>query len=439
VKTPTQGAQAALILDLMAEGRVAEAKAVAAMSVREFVLAISGRNITERKDRTGHEHAPAGSPKGGQFVKQGSGGGGGSSKPGKSPPEKKSAVADEKEHAEARKQAHRKILTAPVPTPEKVAKMRAALERAKNDPKARAGGDARGSSADRRARAKNLFREFGGEERGYVVCHGTGIRLHWTTDPEENPHGYPKFEQGKIFTAVQGGGYQLPNLLPESFAYNRSRNDAALRTENLPAASRTIQRSQGQSGQGITGHPTAEHRELAAAWVDKSDLPDAVKTIYTEHLSHVLSALPPGALKDARDAVGKGKAVFHPDQKSLAAEAARITGRRESGTVGFVRQLPGGAVEMHLDGGDAAIARGTYAHELWHAVDTDRFYSDSPGWQKAYKKDILKGRTLLSRYALESPAEGFAEFGRGLAEKGPAHAKALFPTCSAYLESKGLL
>jgi hypothetical protein len=63
--------------------------------------------------------------------------------------------------------------------------------------------------------------------------HGTGIKLHWTDDPKKNPHGYPKFEQGKIFVATQGGGYQPANLLPESFEYNRRRNNALLRKENV--------------------------------------------------------------------------------------------------------------------------------------------------------------------------------------------------------------
>jgi Phage portal protein, lambda family len=196
------------------------------------------RSVMETKDSQGHEHAPKGSETGGQFVKQGGGGGGrtnpdGPSRSQQTRPDKSNPyLADPKEHKATKRLAVAKIKSAPIPSPEKIAKMKAALERAKTDPKARAGGDARGSSADRRRRAQNLFREFGGEERGYVVCHGTGIRLHWSDDPKENPHGYPKFEQGKIFTACQGGGYQMPNLLPESFAYNRSRNDKPLRGEN---------------------------------------------------------------------------------------------------------------------------------------------------------------------------------------------------------------
>lgn len=155
-----------------------------------------------------------------------------------------SQFASKAEHDAARKIAKAKTAAAPVPPREKVEAYRAKLKeynrvaaeaRRKGEkvPQQREYLDARGNSASRKARAQKLFKEFGGEERGYIVCHDRGIKMHWTDDPKLNPHGYPRFEQGKIFTAAQGGGYQMPNLLPESFAANRSRNDRAVRPENL--------------------------------------------------------------------------------------------------------------------------------------------------------------------------------------------------------------
>lgn len=141
-------------------------------------------------------------------------------------------VATPEEQQESHRIAKAKIKNVSPPSLEKVTKMRVALQKAREDPSARAGGDARGSSYSRRQRAQNLFKEFGGEEKGYVVCPWTGTKMHWSSDPKENPNGYAKFEQGKIFTACQGGGYQLPNLIPESFKANRSRNDKRLRKEN---------------------------------------------------------------------------------------------------------------------------------------------------------------------------------------------------------------
>jgi hypothetical protein len=130
-------------------------------------------------------------------------------------------------------QARNKIEAAPIPSDEAIAKAQAELEKARAG-LGRAGGESRGgSAAARRKQRLNLFNEFGGEQRGYVPCHGCGIKTHWA-DPGsvDNPHGYPRFERGKIFVKCQGGGYQLVNLLPECFGCNRSRNDKQIRTEN---------------------------------------------------------------------------------------------------------------------------------------------------------------------------------------------------------------
>ena len=131
------------------------------------------------------------------------------------------------------KVARAKIKNAPVPSKEAAAKAREELARAKAEG-SRPGGESRGGgSKDRQRQRLNLFKEFGGETKGYVACPWTGLKMHWTDDPKENPNGYPKFERGKIFTKAQGGGYQIPNLIPESFAANRSRNDRPMRKENL--------------------------------------------------------------------------------------------------------------------------------------------------------------------------------------------------------------
>jgi hypothetical protein len=143
-------------------------------------------------------------------------------------------VAPEKEYKATFRQAQDKIANAPVPTALQVTKARAELQKAKEG-KGRAGGDSRGgSSKDRRKQRENLFKEFGGESKGYVVCHGCGLKTHHTDDPAQNPNGYARFERGKIFVKAQGGGYQLKNLLPECFGCNRSRNDQMLRPENAP-------------------------------------------------------------------------------------------------------------------------------------------------------------------------------------------------------------
>jgi hypothetical protein len=136
------------------------------------------------------------------------------------------------EHTATLKQARGKVRDAPVPTQEQVIKARAELEKAKRG-EGRAGGDSRGgSAAGRRKQRENLFNEFGGDKKGYVVCHGCGLKLHSHDAGPDNPKGYARLERGKIFTKCQGGGYQLPNLLPECFGCNRGRNDKPVRREN---------------------------------------------------------------------------------------------------------------------------------------------------------------------------------------------------------------
>lgn len=143
-------------------------------------------------------------------------------------------IASDKEYKATFEQAQAKIANAPVPSAAAVTKARAELDRGKAG-LGRAGGDSRGgSAASRRKQRENLFKEFGGDKQGYVVCHGCGLKTHHSDKPELNPKQYAKFERGKIFVKAQGGGYQLPNLLPECFGCNRSRNDAMLRPENAP-------------------------------------------------------------------------------------------------------------------------------------------------------------------------------------------------------------
>jgi 8-oxo-dGTP pyrophosphatase MutT (NUDIX family) len=142
----------------------------------------------------------------------------------------KASAAEKKE---AKRKALAKIRIAPVPPEEEVLQAREEIRRANTEGK-RQGGESRGGSAeDRRKQAFNLFKEFGGVKRGYIVDHQSGIKLHYTADPAINPNQYPLLERGKIFTKEQGGGYQLTNLIPESLPTNRARGSRPVRKENL--------------------------------------------------------------------------------------------------------------------------------------------------------------------------------------------------------------
>ena len=193
----------------------------------------------------------------------------------------------------------------------------------------------------------------------------------------------------------------------------------------------------------IAGDPTEEHRAAARRWADAApDLTPQTRAVYAEHMSHALSVLPAGIAREAAEPLQYGGVKFHPDIKALQAEAKRIKGNVASDVVGFAHDR-GRGTDLHLDGDDDP--RGTYVHELWHAADNGGFHSDDKGWKAAFKRDILNGKVLLSRYAVakankeHAASEGFAEFGRVLAERGLPYMTASFPNAVKHLKAKGLL
>ncbi len=135
--------------------------------------------------------------------------------------------ASPEEHKAAKAKAKAWIRIAPVPDAADVKRGRDAVIKAKR-------GESHGGSPEQIAQQRqNLFEEFGGTKKGYVVDAQSGIKMHWTYDLQENPNQYPVFTRGRIFTAHQGGRYILVNLLPESFPSNRARGSRTVRRENL--------------------------------------------------------------------------------------------------------------------------------------------------------------------------------------------------------------
>ncbi len=133
------------------------------------------------------------------------------------------------EFKQTRQKAEAKITAAPVPSKQAVKKAQKELRLARQG-KIRPGGESRGGgAADRRRQRRNLHAEFQLPGKKHCCCHGCGLKLY-AEPPANKPAA--RLERGKIFTKAQGGGYQLPNLLPECFACNRSRNDAPIRREN---------------------------------------------------------------------------------------------------------------------------------------------------------------------------------------------------------------
>jgi hypothetical protein len=192
---------------------------------------------------------------------------------------------------------------------------------------------------------------------------------------------------------------------------------------------------------------TSPHAAVAEAWMAKSSLPDELKKEYAGHMTAVLGTMPDGFRKAALESVAEfgGSMNFHASVGDVTAALEKATGKKERSKVGgFVEHHPGGdAVKVHLDGGagntPGETAQGIYAHEMGHAADAGRKFSDDPKWQSVWKSEIKGGKTLLSRYAMESPVEGFAELHRAICQKGVDAVRAKWPKCCAFLAAKGLI
>jgi hypothetical protein len=187
--------------------------------------------------------------------------------------------------------------------------------------------------------------------------------------------------------------------------------------------------------------PASAHREAAAALVAPSDLPPGLKERYTGILTGVLDRMSDGCRREFHANV-KG-ATFYPTLTALREAVRKLTGEDERRTVGITIEVEGG-VHLHLNG-DARVGTaeyktgGIYAHEAGHAIDAGHRFSGDKTWQSAWRREVVKGKILLSRGALASASEGFAEFHRLLIQKGSEFARGAFPKCVAFFESKGLL
>lgn len=183
-------------------------------------------------DAHGREHAPAGTPEGGQFVSRRrkrvveitvqSGTGTPTAKqPEEAPPKLNEPLTEPspevkgtgyvhlREHREAAKKAIEKLKMCPLPTEGEV---QAAKEGVKKKGANLYRKDLIGNTKNRRDRRNKLLVEFGDGKTcpciycGEVITHGT-------------------MEQDKIYTTLEGGRYRIPNLVPSCEACNKKRRD----------------------------------------------------------------------------------------------------------------------------------------------------------------------------------------------------------------------
>lgn len=134
----------------------------------------------------------------------------------------------------ARARAQAKLDALPPIDPELVAKRDLEAARIARG-ELRAGGEHSGNSFSRRRSRANLFREFGGAELGHAPCVHCGLPLH-----HEEGHGLPVLTRDKLRTFRDGGGYQLPNLVPACASCNASRGADSVDFEGPPNEPRRV-------------------------------------------------------------------------------------------------------------------------------------------------------------------------------------------------------
>lgn len=183
---------------------------------------------------------------------------------------------------------------------------------------------------------------------------------------------------------------------------------------------------------------TSNHKETIDKWLRDSGMADhPLSGEYHSNMAKALSLIPQPVVDEAMSSLThqQGKLVFHPHLESLRKSAADYSGKKSS-SLGFTVDF-GPGTHLHINGGDDAL--GTYIHELWHAADNGHFYSSDPKWKSAYLAEILKGKHFISRQAMESPSEGFAELGRLIGVHGVEYTSKNFPKIHRFLVSKGLI
>ncbi len=198
--------------------------------------------------------------------------------------------------------------------------------------------------------------------------------------------------------------------------------------------------------------------------IDEQDhLTGRQKADYKEAFLQVIGAMPEEAVN--RIARNLNKVLWAPDVPSVNRAFEKISGEKllpgqitngfyatGSGTMcvdgpTYVTQQSGAYNETE----GVPNMRGTYSHELGHAIDGHgEEFSSSKEWKDSYEKEIVGDKSQapsLSEYARTDPSEGFAEFCRLIYGSGFSHGSdkqihsvmRRMPRCFYFFRSRGLL
>lgn len=210
-------------------------------------------------------------------------------------------------------------------------------------------------------------------------------------------------------------------------------------------------RSQGLFGGGVTVRRTKvdRHREANAARLKthlKSKIIASNEGASPEAKQQLIDVM--GAVADrmsSRSSMRVGNAIDSVVMFNSPEELTKVLANKfpaakrlldEGKTLGGSYMAGGRSIFMGVTRGKHV--RGIAAHEMMHAVDGEtNNISNSPIWQNAWKSEASK----LSKYAMTSPSEGLAEFGRAMwgSDIPQEDIKRQFPRMYSAAERKGLL
>lgn len=199
----------------------------------------------------------------------------------------------------------------------------------------------------------------------------------------------------------------------------------------------------GADGGDDLGVDGGQHHKMVDSSLGSAKLGDEVKKKYGDAAKSVHGKLPQAA-KDRLEKNLKGF-QFHESSDALT---KTLTDKSPSLKAKLGDKKAGGAFskktgELHLDGGtnidgQKATHEEVYAHEYAHAIDgSDHELSKHQDWHAAWKAEAGE----VSKYAMKTPQEGFAEFGRLAYTSGLSNdqLKEKFPKMSEYWEKNELL
>lgn len=187
-----------------------------------------------------------------------------------------------------------------------------------------------------------------------------------------------------------------------------------------------------------------EKPDLFEAGLQSSDLTTRMRTQYGQFAKDLHERLP---------AAAKERFTKHVKSVSFHESPEVLTEKVIEGNPAMKEVMKGGKKAagayskkneaLHLNGGftmdgKKLTADHIYAHEFAHAIDgPDLELSKDEGWREAWRSEAQ----LVSKYALKTPQEGFAEFGR-LVYAGGLSADQMterFPMMFKHWEGAGLL